>query len=208
SIEFICANFGPQRIQVEPAYQMGRWQAAPSAETEEFIAAFRAAQHRARHYSRQIQFSAARLGTLTNHFCGISQDTFALSPDGNVSACYETFSEENTWAKTFFYGQPEPESRGYKFNLPVLNHLRQQSVEHRPYCQGCFAKWSCGGDCYHKSLTVNGAGEFAGTDRCHITRELTKDQLMDMIAAHGGLFWHEPPASYADTSATGKESLL
>ncbi len=48
SVEFICANFRPQRIQVEPAYQMGRWREAPSAETEEFIAAFRAAQLRAR----------------------------------------------------------------------------------------------------------------------------------------------------------------
>ncbi len=86
-----------------------------------------------------------------------------------------------------------------------MNHLRRQSVEHRPYCQGCFAKWSCGGDCYHKSLTVNGAGEFSGTDRCHITRELTKDQIVEMIAAHGGLFWHEPAATHTDGPAAESE---
>ena len=43
SIAYICANFRPQRIQAEPAYQIGRWWDAPSAETAELIAAFRAA---------------------------------------------------------------------------------------------------------------------------------------------------------------------
>ncbi|MEP7338400.1 MAG: radical SAM protein [Acidobacteriota bacterium] len=192
SIEFICAQFHPARIQVEPAYQIGRWEHAPSAETEEFIGAYRQAQQRARQHGHEIYFSGARVGLLTNHFCGVTQDSFALSPDGNVSACYETFSEENTWAQKFFYGQPDAQSNSYRFNLPVLNHLRQQAVQHRSYCQGCFAKWNCGGDCYHKSLTVNGADEFAGTDRCHIIRELTKDQILDRIDVAGGIFWHEP----------------
>ncbi|MGH9845574.1 MAG: radical SAM protein, partial [Blastocatellia bacterium] len=209
SVEFICANFQPSRIQVEPSYQLGRWANAPTAETEDFIAAYREAQARAQLYGREIFFSAARLGALTNHFCGITQDTFALSPDGNVSACYEVFSEDNTWAKTFFYGRPDAANSGYKFNLPVLNNLRGQAVQHRDFCKGCFAKWTCAGDCYHKALTVNGVEEFQGSDRCHITRELTKDQILEKIAASGGIFWHEPPSSECELhSARGKESLL
>lgn len=43
SIRYICRTFRPQRIQVEPAYQLGRWRDAPSAETAGFIAGFRAA---------------------------------------------------------------------------------------------------------------------------------------------------------------------
>ncbi|MBD0370225.1 MAG: radical SAM protein [Pyrinomonadaceae bacterium] len=192
AIEFICSNFHPSKIQAEPAYQIGRWEHAPSADTEEFITAFRAAQERAHAHGHELYFSAARLGTLTNHFCGITKDSFALSPDGNVSACYEVFSEDNTWAKTFFYGQPDSQTRGYRFNLPVLNNLRNQAVQHREYCQGCFAKWTCAGDCYHKSLTVNGPGEFAGSDRCHIIRELTKDQILAKISESGGVFWSAP----------------
>ncbi|MCA1565871.1 MAG: radical SAM protein [Acidobacteria bacterium] len=205
SIEFICSRFHPTRIQVEPSYQIGRWQNAPSSETEEFITAFREAQQRAGRHDQEIFFSAARLGTLTNHFCGISQDGFSLSPDGNVSACYEVFSEQNTWAKTFFYGRPDQQSKGYKFNLPVLNNLRSQAVQHREYCKGCFAKWTCAGDCYHKSLTANGSEEFAGSDRCHITRELTKDQILARIANSGGVFWYEPPAPEASVQVAGKE---
>jgi uncharacterized protein len=209
SIEFICANFRVDQIQVEPAYQLGRWTTAPTAETEEFIAAYREAQQRAHRYGREISYSAARLGALTNHFCGVSQDSFALSPDGNVSACYETFSEDNPWAKVFFYGAPEKEAGKYRFNLPVLNNLRGLAVQHREFCQGCFAKWTCAGDCYHKALTVSGDEEFQGSDRCHITRELTKDQILEKIAASGGLFWHEAPPNGCELhSARGKESLL
>jgi uncharacterized protein len=206
SIRYVCANFRPRHIQVEPAYQLGRWRAAPSAETEEFIAGYRAAQEVARSFGREIEFSAARVGHLSNHFCGITQDSFCLTADGNVSACYETFLEENEWARTFFYGTYEPERKTYTFNLPVLNNLRRQSVENREFCQGCFAKWTCGGDCYHKALTVNGAGEFAGTDRCHIIRELTKDQVLAKIAESGGFVWHEAGAE--PTRRRGKEMLL
>ena len=191
SVEFICSNFLAEQIQVEPAYQLGRWTSAPSAETEDFIAAYREAQKIAHSYGREISYSAARLGTLTNHFCGVSQDSFALSPDGNVSSCYEVFSEDNPWAKFFFYGEPDKQEGKFRFNLPVLNNLRGLAVQHREFCQGCFAKWTCAGDCYHKALTINGDEEFQGSDRCHITRELTKDQILEKIAESGGLFWHE-----------------
>jgi len=194
SVEYICTNFHPQRIQVEPAYQIGRWHDAPSAETDEFISQFRAARQIARAHGRRIDFSGARLGVLTNHFCGVTQDSFCITPDGSVSGCYEVFSETNRWSEMFHYGKFDKETRGYEFKLPILDNLRNQSVDRREFCNGCFAKWSCGGDCYHKSLSVNGSTEFSGTDRCHIIRELTKDQILERIELSGGLFWHEPPA--------------
>jgi uncharacterized protein len=189
SVAFLCENFSIPRFKVEPSYQLGRWADAPSAETSAFIDAYRAAQAIAATHGRQLDYSAARLDTLTTHFCGISQDSFCLSPDGNVSACYENFAEDNVWAKAFFYGRPD-EHGGYAFDMDVLNNLRNQTVEHKPYCGGCFAKWHCAGDCHHKALDVSGGGEFIGSDRCHITRELVKDQILARIANAGGAFWH------------------
>jgi uncharacterized protein len=196
SIEFITSNFKPNAIQIEPVYQLGRWQDGPSGETEEFIAAFREAQRRASSHGRTIQFSAARLGALTNHYCSVSQDLFCLTPDGNVTACYEAFSEASAWAKVFFYGRPEKDRRGYVFDESVVQRLRAQAVENRSHCQGCFAKWHCGGDCTYKALELKGDVEFAGAGRCQITRELTKDQILERIAASGGLFWHELPGMH------------
>ena len=190
SVEFICRHFQPDEIQVEPAYRMGRWAASPSAETEGFIAAYRESQRRAAGHGQVLRFSAARLDTLTNHFCNVSQDSFALSPDGNVSACYEAFSEDDQFADVFFYGSPDVRTNGYVFDDSRLTRLRDQVVQRQKFCQGCFAKWHCAGDCYYKSLTVCGRGEFTGTDRCHISRELIKDQILARIAQSGGLFWH------------------
>lgn len=207
SVEFICSNFATRSIQVEPAYQMGRWRSAVSAETDDFVAAYRVAQERAAGHGRRISFSAARIGILTNHFCGLTQDLFALTPDGHVSSCYEAFSEDNRWAKTFFYGSPHEDRSGYRFELPVLNNLRRQAVQHRKFCQGCFAKWTCAGDCYHKAVSVTGETEFRGTDRCHITRELTKDQILANIAESGGLVWRGS-AGGMQGQARGKEGLL
>ena len=207
SIEFLCRHFSAGRIQIEPAYRLGRWEGAPSAETADFIAAFREARARARRHGREIFFSAVRLDTLTNHFCAVSQDNFCLTTHGNVSACYEAFSESSPWARVFFYGAPDDDG-GYRFDPAALERLRRQAVQHRPYCRGCFAKWHCAGDCYYKALAATGELEFAGSDRCHIIRELSKDEILDRIAASGGLFWHAPQQSFAGAPAMEKEIPL
>lgn len=194
SVEYLCSEFRPVSIQVEPVYLLGRGAAATSAESDEFIEAYRAAAARGSAHGRPVHFSGARAGTLTNHFCSVSQDNFCLSADGNVTACFEAFGEDDPWAGVFFYGRPEADGGGYVFNEVVLGRLRSQAVENRAHCRSCFAKWSCGGDCYYKWLATTGGGEFNGSARCHVIRELTKDQILEKIAAAGGLFWHEPPA--------------
>jgi uncharacterized protein len=188
SIAFLLERFRPSRVQVEPAYQLGRWQGAPSAETAAFVDAFRAARDIAATHGTELHYSAARVDTLTNHFCGVSQDTFALSPDGNVSACYEAFSEDDRDADIFFYGRPA-EGGSWEFDAQRVAQLRALSVENREYCRGCFARWHCAGDCAKKTLAQTGELEFHGSDRCHITRELIKDQILERIARAGGVAW-------------------
>lgn len=189
SVRFICEHFRPRSIQIEPAYPLGRWKEAPSAETEEFIAKFRESKEIGRQFGFEIFFSASRLDTLTNHFCGVSQDSFTLSTDGNVSSCYEVFSSDSPLSDTFFYGKQTDTSSGYDFDMRVLESLRSKTVNNNPFCESCFAKWHCAGDCLHRSLNTGGA-LMHGTDRCHITRELLKDLILERIHDSGGLFWH------------------
>ncbi|MBL9115415.1 MAG: radical SAM protein [Verrucomicrobiaceae bacterium] len=197
SIGFITERFKPESLQVEPVYQLGRGLGTESAETKAFIEAFRAAKARARQNGADLLFSGARLDALTNHFCGISQDGFALTPDGNVSACYETFSESQPLSPTFHYGKPATAGSGYDFDMQRLEHLRHQAVQHRPYCSGCFAKWHCAGDCFHKAISQSGGTEFKGSARCDVIRELTKDQILDEITAAGGVYWQADRHGYA-----------
>jgi uncharacterized protein len=188
SVAFICRRFRPRAIQVEPVYRMGRGQGAATAETAAFVEAFRAARRTSAKAARLLRFSGARLGTVTNRFCGVANDNFCVSPSGNISACHEVADERQPWAERFFYGRPSAIGSGYDFDEPVYTGLRAQTVDRREYCSGCFAKWSCAGDCFHKSLHED-ATEFAGAGRCEIVRELTKDQILEKIADSGGLWW-------------------
>jgi uncharacterized protein len=188
SVAYLCRRFRPRGIQVEPLYRMGRGRDAADAETEVFIAAFRAARGTSGKAARLLRFSGARLGTVTNRFCGVANDNFCVSPAGNISACHEVANEHQPWAERFFYGRPVTGESGYDFDEPVYTALRAHTVDRLEYCGGCFAKWSCAGDCYHKALHWD-ASEFAGAGRCEIIRALTKDQILEKIAASGGVFW-------------------
>jgi uncharacterized protein len=46
-------------------------------------------------------------------------------------------------------------------------------------------------------MAATGGGEFNGSARCHVIRELTKEQILGKIAASGGVLWHEPPCPSA-----------
>lgn len=203
SVEYLCSEFHPSSVQVEPVYQLGRGAAAASAESDEFIEGYRVAAVRAQAHGRQLSFSGSRVGSLTNHFCSATLGNFCLSADGNVTSCFEAFGEDSPVAGVFFYGRPAEDGAGYVFDQAVLEHLQHQGVERRAYCRGCFAKWSCGGDCYHKWVVANPTGEFNGSPRCHVIRELSKDQILEKIAGAGGEFWHETPGPSGGSRPTG-----
>jgi uncharacterized protein len=204
SVAHLCAAHRPEVIQVEPAHQLGRWEGRPAPEVTAFIEAFREARARAAEYGRRVAFSAARLDVRSRHFCGVSRDTFAVAPGGGVSACYEVFSRRDEHAGTFFYGSLTAD--GLRVDVPALDRLREQTVDARAHCQSCFAKWHCSGDCYHKVLLAGGA-EFTGTDRCHITRELLKDALLERIAGSGGLVWRGEAGACVEAGRAGRAQL-
>jgi uncharacterized protein len=188
SVAFLCRRFRPRSIQVEPLYRMGRGRDAVNAETEVFIEAYRAARRTSGKAAGVLRFSGARFPTVTDRFCGVANDNFCVSPEGNVSACHEVADERQPWAERFFYGRPSPGTSGFVFDEPVYTALRAHTVQRLAHCGGCFAKWSCAGDCHHKALHWD-ADEFAGAGRCDIIRALTKDQILEKIAASGGVFW-------------------
>ncbi len=188
SVAFLCRRFRPRAIQVEPLYRMGRGRQAADSETAVFIEAFRAARHTSEKAAKLLRFSGARLGLLTNRFCGVANDNFCVSPAGNISACHEVADERQPFAERFFYGRPSAAASGYDFDETVYSILRARTVDRLDYCAGCFAKWSCAGDCYHKALHCN-PDDFSGAGRCEVIRALTKEQILEKIASSGGVLW-------------------
>ena len=195
SVAFLCRRFRPRGIQVEPLYRMGRGSSAAETAPELFIEAYRAARRMSTKAARLLRFSGARFPLLTSRFCGVANDNFCVSPAGNVSACHEVTDEQQPWAEHFFYGRPA--AAGYRFDAPAYTALREHTVARLDYCADCFARFSCAGDCPHKAFHWN-AGEFAGAGRCDAIRALTQDQILEGIAASGGVVWMGSSSEHAD----------
>ncbi len=189
SVEFLCQATAVQRIQAEPVYRMGRWESRSAAESGDFVAGFREAKKRAQRHGRELFFSAARVDSLSGHFCHATTDLFAVTPRGSVSACFEVYSEGCNLASEFLYGNLSAKGE-LCFDITRQSRLRELTVHNIDYCRGCFARWHCAGDCPNKRLAQK---DTSGSERCDITRELCKDILLERIRDSGGLFWHPDP---------------
>jgi uncharacterized protein len=185
-IAYFCEHFETKKIKVEPMYPRGRGAnivKAPDAAT--FVEHFRRARDIARKHGRELSYSGARMEVLSNVFCQAAGGSCAVTPDGWVTSCYEVLGPSDPLADIFFYGRYDPQTR----KMIVDDERRQQlfnlSVLQKPFCAKCFCKWHCAGDCPVKALHAERSPSPDLPDRCYITRELTRDQLIE--ALNGGL---------------------
>jgi uncharacterized protein len=61
-------------------------------------------------------------------------------------------------------------------NQPTLQHkcFTPGTVETRPACSTCWARYICGGDCYHNSFLVSGSIDIPDTDFCSCTKYIVE----------------------------------
>ena len=180
SVKFLSRTFAAAGgIQVEPFFQAGRAKAnrLPAVDPAAFVEKYRKAAKVAADYGKQLKYSGARFGTITNCFCKATGNSFAVTPEAQVTSCYEVTDLEDTRAPLFFFGSLDERSGKFRFDQETMNTLRSLTVENKGYCKDCFCKWHCAGDCPAK-LALNGnAWDSSANPRCYINQELTKDQI-------------------------------
>jgi len=191
SIAYLLERAHPKHIQIEPMYVLGRGRETGLAvDPLAFVQAFRQAKGLADQCSVDLFYSAARVDVLTNRFCQSCGEGFSLTPQGLVSACYEVPDADFQFGEQFIFGHFEQAQNDYAFDQDKLTRLRNHSVEHIPWCQDCFCKWHCAGDCAYKAQHATEDGQFVGDRvRCEITRALTLDQILAKIRQNGGQVW-------------------
>jgi uncharacterized protein len=134
-------------------------------------------------YGRDIHYSGARLDVLTCKFCGAPGDSFTVLPEGIVTSCYEITEMTDPRAAIFHYGKYDPETKTFQFNQERIEALKKLSVENLPFCDDCFCRWHCAGDCIAKAFKIN-IEQHQGTERCTINRGVLSAELADLINAH------------------------
>lgn len=174
-VDFFVDRIGCRLVHFEPAFAAGRahsdQQQLPSP--ARFARAFAAATDRAAQRGIRVRYSAARLYGAFNSFCGCSQDPLNITPDGDVTACFEVCDRANPKADTFIFGSYDRSTNGFVIDRRRLAFLRTFTVHHRPECRQCFARWNCSGDCPAKWSSGG-----PDSERCEMHRTITRELLV------------------------------
>jgi uncharacterized protein len=191
-VELICKRFGASIIRAEPVFPAGRAASTPveHLSPEIFVREFRRARRVALQHGRTLEYSGARLSSLSPVFCLATGGSMVVLPDGKVTACYEVVEPNDARMNLFTIGQVVPETRTLKLREDQLSRLRTLTVQHKPHCQQCFCRWHCAGDCPAKLASYGDAWDPSQSDRCWINRELTADQIIEKLVI--------PPNAIAD----------
>lgn len=182
-VSYFCEHFTSKKIKIEPMYPRGRASTfqARSPDAVTFVEHFRKARKIACEAECELIYSGARMEVLTNAFCQAAGVSCAVTPEGQITSCYEVLAPTDPLAHIFLYGHYDPHTR----KMVVDNERRLQlfnlSVLNKPFCAKCFCKWHCAGDCPVKAIHAERTFSPDLPDRCYINRELTKDQLIEAL---------------------------
>ena len=145
-------------------------------EPEQYADEFIRAMDQARQRDAQVRFSAARLMGTFLSFCGCAQDPFSVTPAGDVTACFEVCDARNTLASTYHFGSFDRDGNRFVIDNARLAHLRSLTVDNKPVCARCFARWNCSGDCPVKTHQPFAEAD-SESPRCRMIQTITRAML-------------------------------
>jgi uncharacterized protein len=130
------------------------------------------------HYSGMRCFEKHR----RSRFCGACGHNLCVTPDGNITTCYEVLNSKDPAASTFFIGEVDPVQGRVVLDQARIQQLRQRVVENMKACMGCFLRYLCAGDCPVKSYRYSNR-DLCSPDpyRCQIAIRVNR-QLIAWLA--------------------------
>lgn len=186
NIEFICKETQCKTIQVEAVYNQGKAEGSglTITDVDAFIEAIMQAYDLAKTYNRKVYYSAARPHQLTSTFCLATQNALIVTSHGELTACYEVFDNTHPLANDFIIGDLKP-GIGIVLYPEKRQNLLKKITNNKKNCVDCFCYYHCAGDCPPKAFF---ARETNDKFRCKVTREVTKQLIIDKIIEGDGIW--------------------
>ncbi len=181
-VEFYVRETGCRELYFEPAFACGRCAVSDDGVppydvfAEEYLRAFA----RARELRAAVRYSATGSPAPKMSFCGLAQDGFSVTPDGLVSSCFEVCDGSHPLAGEFVYGQYDRDAGAFRIDMERLKRLRAMVLTNKPYCDHCFARWQCAGDC---PVRVQGThADFQSpSPRCEMNQHILRGILLQAL---------------------------
>lgn len=182
-VEFICQNTRARMIRAEPLYCRGRAakEGLVPPDAGDFVERFRAAGEVAANMGRSLTYSGARFSGVFGSFCSYPSPTFGVTPEGNLTCCYEVLHPDDPLHEHFFYGHIPADGSSVIVDEERVAAIRARAAERQEACAHCFCVFACAGDCAAK--VADASFPDAGlSSRCRITRALMCDMLVSALA--------------------------
>ncbi len=181
----LARQLGVSTVHFEPVALTGRCASTVVArpDAERFAARFLACFLLGLELDVEVTYSGMRcFQPLQQKFCAACGQNFCVTPDGNITTCYEVLDLEDPAASAFLIGKVDPiEGRVVLDNLRV-ERLQQRVAENMKACKGCFLRYQCAGDCPVKSFRYSGRDLYSPDPyRCQIADRINK-QLIAWLA--------------------------
>ncbi|NMC08810.1 radical SAM protein [Candidatus Microgenomates bacterium] len=171
----LCASIGCKEISVAPFSLTGRGESGvPDINAEKFVTHYIACKKRARELNVSFSMPSDHLDNASARYCGADGETFAVMPDGSISCCTRVTHRDDVLGEVFFVG--DITDSGIEIQQEKIRKLQSFNMYHFPECQGCFAKFTCGGGCHHTRLI---SGNKQPENYCEIMRGVLWNTLRD-----------------------------
>jgi len=189
SIQFLCQETACPTFQIEPAFNHGRAKRDGSALTQNdrFATAFLDAYDIATSLGRHLYYSGARPWIITTRFCQAPEQALVVTPNGDLTTCYEIYSGNHTLAHDFFLGRLF-ENGKMEVNQEARHRFFAKLQTRRALCADCFCYWHCAGDCPSKIFSTESDGYLRFGARCELNRMITKELLIRYITDGNGVW--------------------
>lgn len=162
----VCGKCGGDLENLKPDFQ-------------KFIDNYKMLEPQATSLGLRLEYSGAKFEKISSTFCSVGTDNFAVTPEGYLTNCWEVTSKAHSLANTFIFGNMLS-TGDIQVNEEKISFLRSLAVENIDYCQDCFAKYHCAGDC----VTRLGHQQFYGSrnsERCNTNRQIIAHRIIQML---------------------------
>jgi uncharacterized protein len=168
----------------EPLFECGRCATtgAEAPDPIEFATAMVDAMQYARTRGIELYYSGANIDRTVDSFCGASGRSFCVTPQGNVTSCFEVSLESDPRAAQFFYGKFDTDTKRFVFQSERVAALQNRTVNNLSHCADCLIKYQCAGDCLAKVHSTGDMFDTSKNTRCSTNHILSQFKMRERLA--------------------------
>jgi uncharacterized protein len=125
-------------------------------------------------YSGMCCFQSPR-----KRFCAACGEHFCVTPNGDITTCYEVLYSSDPASSAFFIGKIDPVQSRVMLDHVRMKKLKQRVAENIEACKNCFLRWQCAGDCPVKSFKYSNRDLYSPDPyRCRIADRINKQLIV------------------------------